>query len=147
MTTISDLAKACPLAYWVGEHKHTIRVELVTGQSLIFRSDIQGFKQFKCNRHMLRNGTPWLQDKSDDVIDALIDLVDAEVLQLAERQVVIARQAATILQRITQGDSKNAITLIAQMVLILEEYEPTADLSDWRKWLENCLFFCYTLPM
>lgn len=148
MTTLAQIAQLCPLPYWLNQHKHCIHIELVTGQLLVFRTTIPELEKYKCTRDMLRNGTPWLQDKPDDVLDALASLVDARFLQLAKQQLVIADQTTLILQRMTAGtagDFKYTIqVLIPTMWLILTEYEQPANLAVWHVWLENCVLFCYT---
>ena len=142
--TLKQIAESCPLPYWVKQHKHVIRIELVTGQSLIFRTTVQDLKTFKCTADMLRNGTPWLQDKSDDVLDSIAALVDARSLQLAQNVLVVAEQTTLIIQNITNGKYIYTMqVLVPVMMQILAEYETHANLAVWRTWLETCVLFCY----
>ena len=144
MTTLAQIASTCPLPYWVNVHKHCIPIELVTGQTLVFRSTIKDLTGFKCTADMLREMTPWLQDKPHDTLLAIADLVNARVLQLAENNLVIAQQAALVVRHITSKDYIYTMqTLIPTLANVLAEYVDYANLSVWREWLERCLLFCY----
>jgi len=144
VTTLKQIAQSCPLPYWVKEHKHCISIELVTGQTLVVRTALKDLKGFKCTADMLRKVTPWLQDKSNDVLDALAALVDARMLQLTQNQLVIAEQVTLILRHMTAGDYIYTMTtLIPALAHVMAEYGDGSLLPIWRTWLESCVLFCY----
>ena len=143
MTTMQDINRTSVLRFWLKEQKHSIRIELVTGQSLVMRSTLPDLKGFKCAPYMLRNGTPWLQHSSEDVIAALCDLVDARFLQLVHAQLQVAQFANLIITNITQGNYLyTRTTLVGTLARMLLEYEPHATLAGWPIWLQTVVDYC-----
>jgi len=143
MTSIEDIARTSPLRHWITQQKHSISIELVTGQTLVIRSSLQDFKGFKCTPYMLRTGTSWLQDSPNDVLDALSDLVDARILQLVTAQLHVAQLSTLVITNIKQGNYLyTRTTLVGTLARMLLEYEPTATLAGWPIWLQTVVDYC-----
>ena len=143
MLTLVELIDTCPLYNWTYTHRHHISIELVTGQTLVMRSSLADLIGYKCTAQMLRNGTPWLQDKSDEVLNSIASLVDARFLQLANEQLKIANCVKEMLSSISMGLFYTVVkATIPSLGIMLLKYEPHATLAGWGTWLENCINYC-----
>jgi len=143
MSTLRDIVDQCPLLYWTKEHRHSISIELATGQTLVVRTKLSDLKGYSLPYGTLRKSTSWLADKPDSVLSAITDLVDARFLQLATDQLAVAQYVGDIMRSMGQKQYKFVYTVIIPLLAtILLKYEPTATLAGWTNWLEMCVKYC-----
>jgi hypothetical protein len=143
--TLEQIVGLCPLPYWINNHKHIIRIELVEGRSIVFKTTIKDIKGFACTADVLYEGTSWFEDKTPHVMNSLAVLINSKLLQLAENVLVIVEKVNLILSHITNKDYPYVIfTLVPTMARILIEFKvDDNDLTMWLTWLKTCVQYCH----
>ncbi len=141
LITLDDISEKCPLYNWVYKVKHSIPVQLVTGETLMFRGTITEISEFKCSVDMLRKATPSLADRSDDTLVALQSLIKERFVTFVKDQLDVGIISNRIINSLKAGNFFLVRVDLEELLLILAEYGVAAILAGWASWIELCRGF------
>lgn len=141
--TQQDILRYCPSRDWI-TYRHCVRVQLVDGQELILRGSLMDWAGLTITRELLCDVAPFLQKKSDSILDSIIHLVDSRVNVWCGRQNEIINITNQIILDVFTG----TVDLVwyhdyadRLYVLLSEDKEPALLLDNWRKWLQMLSFY------
>lgn len=138
--TLDDLYFQCPINHWMMQFRHSIIIPLVEGGAYVLRGTLRDFRDVKNLQQAMRE-SPVIKTKSEDVKSALVDLLEAKLLQFAKDQLKVSENVTTVLQYIDSPDPHDKIVMKQMLLdvgLILLAYEPHASRLGWGAWLVMC---------
>ena len=141
LVTLSDVTQACPLSVWT-QRRFSTRIDLVNGHSIVIRFSLKDLETLPpwTSESVRANFASLLQEKSNDVCDALAQCINSRLLLEAQKQLRIAEFTNAILTDFRRGSTTKQLTAIGVGILrdMLAEYGDDANLAGWPRFLRLC---------